>query len=157
MKLLLSLFSLLLCLSLLAMPTEQELAKAGTLIQELMRDDLAAVRNGKKTREQVGDAAVALAREAQSPAEKYLLLTGAFDYYMRGGAYDKAASALEAVRKAIPDWKGSDEFALIDKAMRVVAFGKGGPVRERYEELRLYHGVWPHSFHVSILANTLII
>ena len=55
---------------------------------------------------------------------------------MRGGAYDKAASALEAVRKAIPDWKGSDEFALIDKAMRVVAFGKGGPVRERYEELK---------------------
>ena len=55
---------------------------------------------------------------------------------MRGGAYDKAASALEAVRKAVPDWKGSDEFALIDKALRYVAFGKGGPVRERYEELK---------------------
>ena len=41
------------------MPTEQELSKAGPLIQELMRDDLTAMRNGKKTREQVGDAAVA--------------------------------------------------------------------------------------------------
>ena len=89
--------------TLAAMPTEQELDKAGTLIQELMRDDLAAMRNGKKTREQVGDTAVALAREAQSPAEKYLLLTAAFDHYMRGGSYDKAASALASLRTAIPD------------------------------------------------------
>ena len=119
-----------------AMPTAEEIAAAEPLVQEVMKAEMDALRSGKKTREQVGDAAVALAKAAQAPAEKYILLTGAFDYYMRGGAYDKAASALEAVRKAIPDWKGSDEFALIDKAMRVVAFGKGGPVRERYEELK---------------------
>ena len=134
--LVLSLFSFLLCLSLPAMPTEQELTKADPLIQELMKDDLNALRTGKKTREQVGDTAAALAREAQSPAEKYLLFTGAFDQYMRGGFYDKADSALVALREAIPDWKASDEFSLIDKAMRSVAFGKGGPVRERYEELK---------------------
>ena len=86
-----------------AMPTEQELANAGPLIQELMRDDLAAMRNGKKTREQVGDTAVALAKQAQAPAEKYILLTGAFDYYMRGGAYDKASTSLASLRTAIPD------------------------------------------------------
>ncbi len=119
-----------------AMPTAEEIAAAEPLVQEVMKAEMDALRSGKKTREQVGDAAVALAKAAQAPAEKYILLTGAFDYYMRGGAYDKAASALDAVRKAIPDWKGSDEFALIDKAMRVVAFGKGGPVRERYEELK---------------------
>lgn len=119
-----------------AMPTAEEIAAAEPLVQEVMKAEMDALRSGKKTREQVGDAAVALAKAAQAPAEKYILLTGAFDYYMRGGSYDKAASALEAVRKAIPDWKGSDEFALIDKAMRVVAFGKGGPVRERYEELK---------------------
>ena len=129
---------LVLSLPLLSMPTPQEIAAAEPLVQEVMKAETEALRRGKKTRKQVGDAAVALAKEAQAPAEKekYILLTGAFDYYMRGGAYDKAASALEAVRKAIPDWKGSDEFALIDKAMRVVAFGKGGPVRERYEELK---------------------
>ena len=121
---------------LFAMPTAEEIAAAEPLVQEVMKAEMDALRSGKKTREQVGDAAVALAKAAQAPAEKYILLTGAFDYYMRGGAYDKAASALEAVRKAVPDWKGSDEFALIDKAMRVVAFGKGGPVRERYEELK---------------------
>ena len=134
---LLSLLASLLSLPLLSMPTAEEIAAAEPLVQEVMKAEMDALRSGKKTREQVGDAAVALAKAAQAPAEKYILLTGAFDYYMRGGAYDKAASALEAVRKAIPDWKGSDEFALIDKAMRVVAFGKGGPVRERYEELKV--------------------
>ena len=133
---LLTLFSFLLSLPLLSMPTAEEIAAAEPLVQEVMKAEMDALRSGKKTREQVGDAAVALAKAAQAPAEKYILLTGAFDYYMRGGAYDKAASALEAVRKAIPDWKGSDEFALIEKAMRSVAFGKGGPVRERYEELK---------------------
>lgn len=133
---LLSLLASLLSLPLLSMPTPQEIAAAEPLVQEVMKAEMDALRSGKKTREQVGDAALALAKAAQAPAEKYILLTGAFDYYMRGGAYDKAASALEAVRTAVPDWKGSDEFALIDKAMRVVAFGKGGPVRERYEELK---------------------
>ena len=117
---LLSLLASLLSLPLLSMPTPQEIAAAEPLVQEVMKAEMDALRSGKKTREQVGDAALALA---------------------------KAASALEAVRKAVPDWKGSDEFALIDKAMRVVAFGKGGPVRERYEELHPYHGVWPHSFY----------
>ena len=122
--------------TLAAMPTAEELAKADPLIQELMKDDLNALRTGKKTREQVGDTAAALAREAQSPAEKYLLFTGAFDQYMRGGSYDKADSALSALREAIPDWKASDEFSLLDKALRSVAFGKGGPVRERHEALK---------------------
>ena len=118
------------------MPTQEELSKAGPLIQELMRDDLAAMRNGKKTREQVGDIAVALAKEAQSPAEKYLLLTTAFDHYMRGGSYDKANSSLVNLRTVIPDWKHSDECALIEKSLRIIASGKGGPVRERYAALK---------------------
>ena len=122
--------------ALCAMPTQEEISKAEPLIQELMRDDLAAMRNGKKTREQVGDAAVALAREAQSPAEKYLLLTTAFDHYMRGGSYDKANTSLVDLRTAIPDWKHSDEYALIEKSLRVLATGKGGPVRERYAALK---------------------
>ena len=118
------------------MPTQEELDKAVPLIQELMRDDLAAVRTGKKTREQIGDIAVALAKQAQSPAEKYLLLTSAFEHYMRGGSYDKANSSLADLRTAIPDWKHSDEYTLIEKSLRIIASGKGGPVRERYEELK---------------------
>jgi cyclophilin family peptidyl-prolyl cis-trans isomerase len=62
-----------------------EIAAAEPLVQEVMKAEMDALRSGKKTREQVGDAAVALAKAAQAPAEKYILLTGALDYYMRGG------------------------------------------------------------------------
>ena len=86
-----------------AMPTPQEIAAAEPLVQEVMKAEMDALRSGKKTREQVGDAAVALAKAAQAPAEKYILLTGAFDYYMRGGAYDKASTSLASLRTAIPD------------------------------------------------------
>ena len=84
----------------------------------------------------MGDAAVALAKAAQAPAEKYILLTGAFDYYMRGGSYDKANATLANLRQAIPDWKHADEYTLIEKSLRILASGKGGPVRERYEALK---------------------
>ena len=124
------------CAAVGAMPTQEELDKADALVQEVMKAEMDALRSGKKTREQVGDAAVALAKEAQAPAEKYLLLTGAFDQYMRGGAYEKAHSALTTLRTVLPDWKQSDEFSLIDKALRTLASGKGGPVRERYDALK---------------------
>jgi hypothetical protein len=55
---------------------------------------------------------------------------------MRGGSYDKANFSLVALRAAIPDWKHSDEYALIEKSLRVLATGKGGPVRERYAALK---------------------
>ena len=64
------------------MPTQEELDKADALVQEVMKAEMDALRSGKKTREQVADAAAALAKEAQAPAEKYLLLTGAFDQYV---------------------------------------------------------------------------
>ena len=136
MRLLLLISAAFLSLPLLSMPTQEELDKADALVQEVMKAEMDALRSGKKTREQVADAAAALAKEAQAPAEKYLLLTGAFDQYMRGGAYEKAHAALTTLRTVLPDWKQSDEFSLIDKALRTLASGKGGPVRERYEALK---------------------
>ena len=136
MRLLLLISAAFLSLPLLSMPTQEELDKADALVQEVMKAEMDALRSGRKTREQVADAAVALAKEAQAPAEKYLLLTGAFDQYMRGGAYEKAHSALTTLRTVLPDWKQSDEFSLIDKALRTLASGKGGPVRERYDALK---------------------
>ena len=42
-----------------AMPTAEEIAAAEPLVQEVMKAEMDALRSGKKTREQVGDAAVA--------------------------------------------------------------------------------------------------
>lgn len=62
----------LLSFHLLSMPTAEEIAAAEPLVQEVMKAETEALRRGKKTREQVGDAAVALAKEAQAPAERWL-------------------------------------------------------------------------------------
>ena len=56
---LLTLCSFLLSLPLLSMPTAEEIAAAEPLVQEVMKAEMDALRSGKKTREQVGDAAVA--------------------------------------------------------------------------------------------------
>jgi len=53
-----------------AFPTDDELAKAGKLVDDLMAADFAAARAGKKTHEEVADAAMALAEEAVEPAKK---------------------------------------------------------------------------------------
>ena len=42
-----------------AMPTAEEIAAAEPLVQEVMKAEMDALRSGKKTREQVGDAALA--------------------------------------------------------------------------------------------------
>ena len=68
---LLSLLASLLSLPLLSMPTPQEIAAAEPLVQEVMKAEMDALRSGKKTREQVGDTAAALAKEAR-PADKKL-------------------------------------------------------------------------------------
>ena len=53
---------------LFAKPTPQEIAAAEPLVQEVMKAEMDALRSGKKTREQVGDAVAALAKAAQAPA-----------------------------------------------------------------------------------------
>ena len=70
--LVLSLLTSLLSFPLLSMPTAKEIAAAEPLVQEVMKAETEVLRRGKKTREHVGDAAVALAKEAQAPAERGL-------------------------------------------------------------------------------------
>ena len=118
-----------------AMPTKQEIAKAEPLVQEIMKSELDALRLNKKTRAQVGAAALGFAKEAQAPAEKYLLLTGAYEQYLRGGAYDEALAALDELKRAIPDFPEKEELALLEKATRSVSSAKGEALRERHAKL----------------------
>ena len=87
----------------LAMPTKEELAKAQSLVVELMADDVAAYKAKSKKAEEVGDVSVKYAQEASTEAAKFLLLKGAISYYVRGESYDKAADAVNALREAVPD------------------------------------------------------
>ena len=87
----------------LAMPTKDELAKAQTLVTELMAEDVAAFKAKDKKAEEIGDTSVKYAQEATTEAAKFLLLEDAVSYYVRGESYDKAADAVNALREAIPD------------------------------------------------------
>ena len=91
MKLILSLFSFLLCLSLPAMPTEQELSKVLPLVQGLMKPDVDAMKQGKKSRADVATSAMELYAKTESPAAKMLLARNAFTFYARSGEYKAAA------------------------------------------------------------------
>ena len=89
--------------SALAMPSKDELSKAQPLVAELMADDVAAYKAKNKKPEEIGDTSAKYAQEASTEAAKFLLLKGAISYYVRGGAYDKAADAVNALREAVPD------------------------------------------------------
>ena len=87
----------------LAMPKPTEIEKAQPLVVELMAEDVAAFRKGKKTASDVGESALAYAKKADSEASKYVLYEGAMQFFVRGKEYDRAADAIEALRGAVKD------------------------------------------------------
>ena len=91
-----------------AMPTPAQLEKARPIIQELMAEDFAALKSGKKNAEDVGDAAMKLLSNAETEAAKFLLSKAAFGLYIRGKVYDKAADVLETFRESISDLPTAD-------------------------------------------------
>ena len=64
----------------LAMPTKEDMAEAQSIVNELMKDHVDANKKGKESNVAVGDAAMALAKDAQGEAAKLLLLKGAVTY-----------------------------------------------------------------------------
>lgn len=97
-------------------PSAAELKKARPLIVELMRDDEEALRTKKTTPSAVADAAVKYADDAQTSAEKYLLLRTSVFYYTRDKKYDQAADTVNRLKEEFPEL-GLDEVAdLIAKA-----------------------------------------
>ena len=61
-----------------AMPTRSELKKVQSVVNELMADDIAAMKSGRLKASQVAANAEKLAGEAQSEAAKFLLYKVAF-------------------------------------------------------------------------------
>ena len=80
-------------LAALAMPTKEDMAEAQSIVNELMKDHVAANKKGKESNVAVGDAAMALAKDAQGDAAKLLLLKGAVTYYARGKEYEKCVTS----------------------------------------------------------------
>ena len=98
-----------------AMPTKKELAAAQKLVEDVIAPDVKALNAGRKTVKDVADTQMKLAADAQSEAEKYLLLQSAFKLYSRGEEFDSAAKALTAITRDIKDVPPELIVELIDK------------------------------------------
>ncbi len=86
-----------------AVPTESEISKVSPLVDSLMRGEVARMKNGELKASGVAEAAVALAKEADTEAAKYLLLTRAISYFARDNAYDQIEATIEALKESVPD------------------------------------------------------
>ena len=90
-------------MSIMAMPTKQELKQVEGHVWELMRPEVDAMTAGTKTYADVARAAVGLAEKSETETAKMLLLKGAFTCYVRHGTFDEAIETLRALKATIPD------------------------------------------------------
>ena len=119
-----------------AMPTQEQTKKVEPLVMDLMREDQAALKSGKKTRVEVAESAMELADKAESEAAKLLLIKGAFNLYVRAGEFDKAIETLQTMQTAIPDMPPANMVNIIEAALRVVSRKNGGQLYRMLGEIK---------------------
>lgn len=99
-----------------AMPTRQELVAAQKAVKAATAEDVLALKAGERKPGDVAAAHVALAEQAVTEAEAYLLLQGAFGLYAKAKAYDAAADVLEKMSQTISDLRPDVVLELCDRA-----------------------------------------
>ena len=123
---------------LVAMPTKQDIDKVAAVVQDLMRPEQEAMNDGRKTRTEVAQAATSLAEQADSEAAKLLLLKGAFNLYVRDGAFDEAVGTLKTLKETIPDMPPQIVANLIESSLRSVSKKNGGQLYRLLDETKTY-------------------
>ena len=86
-----------------AMPTEAEIAKVTPLVEELVKSDLAALKAGRKSPDQVAETIVGYVKDAESEAAKYVLLEKAFSLYLDSGETKKAINLCGMFARHVPE------------------------------------------------------
>lgn len=119
-----------------AMPTPEQTKKVESLVVDLMRDDQAALKSGKKTRVEVAESAMSLADQAESEAAKLLLMKGAFNLYVRAGEFDRAIETLQSLQTAIPDIPPANMANIIETSLRAVPRKNGGQLYRLLDETK---------------------
>ena len=92
-----------LALAAVAMPTNDEVKKAVPTVKELMNPLVAEFRARKKSAVEVGETAMAYAKEADTEAAKFLLLKGAVWYFAQAKDDAKAVAAIIALGEQVKD------------------------------------------------------
>jgi len=89
--------------TLMAWPSKEETDKVSSVVTELMRPEIEAIKEGRKSRSAVAVDAIELAQKADSEASKLLLLKGAFKLYAGDGAFEKAVATLKDLQTEVSD------------------------------------------------------
>ena len=118
-------------MTLCAMPTAEEQEKVRPLVQGLMKPDLDAMKQGKKSRSDVAKSAMDLYSKADSPAAKMLLARNALNLYAKAGEYEAAESALDALLAAVPDYPAADIAELLEKTLHPIPLRAAPNLRAR--------------------------
>ena len=90
-----------LAFSVCAMPTRDEQKQAASVVAELMNPLVADFKAKKKTSVEVGETAMAYAKEANTEAAKFLLLKGAIWYFAQAKEDAKAVAATIALGEMV--------------------------------------------------------
>ena len=142
-------------LSAAAMPSRSDLKKVQSTVNELMAEDIAAMKSGKQTPEGAAAKAEELAGLATDEASKFLLYKGAFGLYVQGGKYEEAVAALgnlTAAVKNVPDKVLAD---IVLGKMKKLSKKDGGAIFAYYEQLdrRIRYGEEKEKFAKLVRAE----
>ena len=178
MKKLLLTMTTVLALAATAMPTNDEVKKAAPIVKELMNPLVSEFMARKKTAVEVGETAMAYAKEADSEATKFLLLKGAIWYFAQAKEDAKAVAAIvaldEQVKNLPPEVMRNDiikpaidhvskqsvpglfaQYRTTSAQMEIAKLGPSvrrkkadEPTRRRYAELLAVTGDWKAALDV---------
>ena len=118
-----------------AMPSRSELKKVQSTVNELMADDIAAMKGGKQTPEGTAAKAEELAGLATDEASKFLLLKGAFGLYVQGGKYEEAVAALDRLTAAVKDVPDKVLADIVREKLKRIPRKDGGIIFDLYERI----------------------
>lgn len=119
-----------------AMPTQEETARAEAVVQKMLESEQESLASGKKTRVQVADAAMKLAAASDSEAAKMLLMKGAVALYVHDGNLEKAVATMNALEAAISDMPPQCVTNIIEWALLGVPKKRGARFYQLLDESR---------------------
>ena len=138
-----------------SMPSRSDLKKVQSTVNELMADDIVAMKGGKKTPADAAAKALEYAGVATDEASKFLLYKGAFGLFVQGGRYDEAIAALDALTanvKNVPDKVVAD---IVREKLKKISKKDGGAIFEYYSRVdrRMRYGEEKAKLEKQVKAN----
>ena len=148
-------FAVFFAVCVVAMPSRSDLKKVQPTVNELMAEDIAAMKSGKQTSEGAAAKAEELAGLATDEASKFLLLKGAFGLYVEGGKYEAAIAALDKLTAAVKDVPDKVLADIVRAKMKKVSKKDGGAILSYYAQLdrRMRYAAEKAKLEKAVKAN----